>query len=66
MKSATIDGRAGKLDIKFIGKAQLGGGILSKSDSEKPRKDLIDELITESKKCKTEKRPRNIKCVNKL
>ena len=54
-----MDRRAGKLDIKFIGEAQLDGGILSKSDSEKPRKDLIDELITESKKRKTEKCPRN-------
>lgn len=66
MKSAMMDGRASKLDIKFIGEAQFGGGILSKSDSEKPRKDLTDELIAESTKHKAEKQPRNRKCVNKL
>ncbi|XP_043588094.1 nucleolar protein 14 homolog [Bombus pyrosoma] len=49
------ESRSGKLDNKFVGEAHFGGGILSKSGSEKSRKDLIDELIAESKKRKAEK-----------
>ncbi|XP_033319002.1 nucleolar protein 14 homolog [Bombus bifarius] len=49
------ESRNGKLDNKFVGEAHFGGGILSKSGSEKSRKDLIDELIAESKKRKAEK-----------
>ncbi|XP_003397298.2 nucleolar protein 14 homolog [Bombus terrestris] len=49
------ESRTGKLDNKFVGEAHFGGGILSKSGSEKSRKDLIDELIAESKKRKAEK-----------
>nr|XP_034188024.1 nucleolar protein 14 homolog [Osmia lignaria]XP_034188025.1 nucleolar protein 14 homolog [Osmia lignaria] len=45
----------GKLHDKFVGEAHFGGGILSKSDSQKSRKDIIDELIAESKKRKAEK-----------
>ncbi|XP_078047540.1 nucleolar protein 14 homolog l(3)07882 [Augochlora pura] len=46
------DNRTGKLDDKFVGEAHFGGGVLSKS--EKSRKDIIDELIAESKKRKAE------------
>ena len=49
------ESRTGKLDKKFVDEAHFGGGILSKSGSEKSRKDLIDELIAESKKRKAEK-----------
>ncbi|OAD53158.1 Nucleolar protein 14 like protein [Eufriesea mexicana] len=45
----------GKLDNKFVGEAHFGGGVLSKSESGKSRKDLIEELIIESKKRKAEK-----------
>ena len=47
--------RAGKLDDQFVGDAHFGGGILSRSEAGKSRKDLIDELIAESKKRKAEK-----------
>lgn len=47
--------RTGKLDNKFVGEAHFGGGTLSKADTGKSRKDLIDELIAESKKRKAEK-----------
>ncbi|KZC12171.1 PREDICTED: nucleolar protein 14 homolog [Dufourea novaeangliae] len=49
------ENKTGKLDNKFVGEAHFGGGILSKSESGKSRKDLIDELIAESKKRKAEK-----------
>lgn len=49
------DDRNGKLDKKFVDEAHFGGGILSKSDSAMSRKDLIDQLIAESKKRKAEK-----------
>lgn len=49
------ENRAGKLDDKFVSEAHFGGGILSKSESGKSRKDIIDELIAESKKRKAEK-----------
>lgn len=45
----------GKLDKNFIEKAHFGGGTLSKADSTLSRKDLIDQLIMESKKRKAEK-----------
>ncbi|XP_076293814.1 nucleolar protein 14 homolog l(3)07882 [Lasioglossum baleicum] len=47
------DNRTGKLDDKFVNEAHFGGGVLSRS--EKSRKDIIDELIAESKKRKAEK-----------
>ncbi|KAF3421845.1 hypothetical protein E2986_01393 [Frieseomelitta varia] len=46
---------SGKLNNKFVNEAHFGGGVLSKSESEKSRKDLIDELIAESKKRKAER-----------
>ncbi|KAG6798512.1 nucleolar protein 14 [Apis mellifera caucasica] len=49
------ENRTGKLDNKFVSEAHFGGGILSKSESGKSRKDIIDELIAESKKRKAEK-----------
>ncbi|KAK2584541.1 hypothetical protein KPH14_006910 [Odynerus spinipes] len=49
------DDRDGKLDKKFVDEAHFGGGILSKSNSTMSRKDLIEQLIAESKKRKAEK-----------
>lgn len=49
------ENKTGKLHDKFVEEAHFGGGILSKSDSQKSRKDIIDELIAESKKRKAEK-----------
>ncbi|XP_012058849.1 PREDICTED: nucleolar protein 14 homolog [Atta cephalotes] len=46
---------SGKLDRNFVQEAHFGGGILSKADSALSRKDLIDQLIAESKKQKAEK-----------
>ncbi|KYM96153.1 Nucleolar protein 14 [Cyphomyrmex costatus] len=46
---------SGKLDENFVQEAHFGGGILSKADSTLSRKDLIDQLIAESKKQKAEK-----------
>ncbi|KYM81735.1 Nucleolar protein 14, partial [Atta colombica] len=46
---------SGKLDRNFVQEAHFGGGILSKADSALSRKDLIDQLIAESKKHKAEK-----------
>ncbi|KAF7403186.1 hypothetical protein HZH68_005980 [Vespula germanica] len=48
------ENRDGKLNKKFV-EAHFGGGILSKSDSTISRKDLIEQLIAESKKRKAEK-----------
>jgi len=45
----------GTLDRNFVEEAHFGGGILSKSDSTLSRKDLINQLIAESKKRKAEK-----------
>lgn len=45
---------SGKLDKNFV-EAHFGGGILSKTDFTLSRKDLIDQLIAESKKRKAEK-----------
>ncbi|KAI4501174.1 hypothetical protein M0802_003547 [Mischocyttarus mexicanus] len=45
----------GKLDKKFVSEANFGGGILSKSDSTMSRKDVIEQLIADSKKRKAEK-----------
>jgi len=44
----------GKLDKNFV-ETHFGGGTLSKADSTLSRKDLIDQLIAESKKRKAEK-----------
>jgi len=44
----------GKLDKNFV-ETHFGGGTLSKTDSTLSRKDLIDQLIAESKKRKAEK-----------
>lgn len=49
------ENRAGKLHDKFVEEAHFGGGVLSKPGSQKSRKDIIDELIAESKKRKAEK-----------
>ncbi|XP_003707475.1 nucleolar protein 14 homolog l(3)07882 [Megachile rotundata] len=49
------ENRTGKLHDKFVEEAHFGGGVLSKSGSQKSRKDIIDELIAESKKRKAEK-----------
>uniref|UniRef100_A0A0C9Q723 NOP14 protein n=1 Tax=Fopius arisanus TaxID=64838 RepID=A0A0C9Q723_9HYME len=45
----------GNLDKKFVTDAHFGGGILSKPDSSLSRKDLIEQLIIESKRRKAEK-----------
>lgn len=45
---------SGKLDKNLV-EAHFGGGILSKVDSTLSRKDIIDQLIAESKKRKAEK-----------
>lgn len=48
--------RGGKLDEQFVADAHFGGGMLKKVDSEnKSRKDLIDQMIIDSKKRKAEK-----------
>lgn len=47
--------QSGHLDKKFVGEAHFGGGVLSKSDGSLSRKDLIAQLIFESKKRKAEK-----------
>lgn len=50
------DEEDGKLDADFVGEAHFGGGMFKKVNEEhKSRKDLIDELIAESKKRKAEK-----------
>ncbi|OXU29063.1 hypothetical protein TSAR_015178 [Trichomalopsis sarcophagae] len=49
------ENKTGKLDKKFVGDAHFGGGVLSKPDSEMSRKDLIEQLIVESKKRKAER-----------
>lgn len=46
---------SGKLDRNFVEEAHFGGGVLSKPNSALSRKDLIDQLIAESKKRKAEK-----------
>uniref|UniRef100_A0A8D9F9H7 Nucleolar protein 14 n=1 Tax=Cacopsylla melanoneura TaxID=428564 RepID=A0A8D9F9H7_9HEMI len=53
------DGRnmTGRLDSEFVKEAHFGGGVLSVSamDGEQSRKDLISQLIADSKKRKAEK-----------
>lgn len=49
------ENKDGKLDKKFVGEAHFGGGMLTKSDSTMSRKDLIEQLIADSKKRKAEK-----------
>lgn len=49
------DNKTGKLDKDFVSEAHFGGGVLSKADSSMSRKDLIEQLIAESKKRKAEK-----------
>ncbi|GJQ87328.1 hypothetical protein Trydic_g17376 [Trypoxylus dichotomus] len=54
----SLDGDlSGKLDADFVEEAHFGGGILKKTgvDGAKSHKDLIDQLIAESKKRKAEK-----------
>ncbi|XP_059045524.1 nucleolar protein 14 homolog [Achroia grisella] len=51
-------GKFGGLDDDFVSEGHFGGGILSKTDSKdgaKSHKDLIEQLIAESKKRKAEK-----------
>ncbi|KAK9880134.1 hypothetical protein WA026_008649 [Henosepilachna vigintioctopunctata] len=46
----------GKLDEKFVGEAHFGGGLLAKKgEGFKGHKDLIEQLIADSKKRKAEK-----------
>ncbi|XP_044262372.1 nucleolar protein 14 homolog [Tribolium madens] len=49
--------KSGKLDSAFVEDAHFGGGVLRKTGKEgaKTHKELIDELIAESKKRKAEK-----------
>ena len=49
------ENRTGKLDKKFLEEAHFGGGLLSKPDSEASRKSVIEQLIAESKKRKSER-----------
>ena len=49
------ENRDGRLDKKFVSEAHFGGGILSKSNGVHTGKNLIEELIKESKKRKAEK-----------
>lgn len=51
------DDRTGKLDANFVEEAHFGGGVLKRTGVEgaKSHKDLIDQLIAESKKRKAEK-----------
>nr|XP_023023933.1 nucleolar protein 14 homolog [Leptinotarsa decemlineata] len=53
----SLDEDSGKLEKDFVGEAHFGGGILKKTGVEgaKSHKDLIDQLIAESKKRKAEK-----------
>lgn len=46
---------SGRLDKNFVEEAHFGGGVLSKSEGTLSRKDLINQLIAESKKRKAEK-----------
>lgn len=47
--------RSGKLEQDFVSEAHFGGGMLKKVDGEnKSRKDLIDQMIADSKKRKAE------------
>nr|CAD7428930.1 unnamed protein product [Timema monikensis] len=48
---------SGKLDARFVGDAHFGGGMLKKTsnDGAVSRKNLIEQLIAESKKRKVEK-----------
>lgn len=45
---------SGKLDSKFVRDVHFGGGMLKKADGAKSHKDLIEQLIIESKKRKAE------------
>ncbi|KAG5872705.1 hypothetical protein JTB14_008799 [Gonioctena quinquepunctata] len=53
----SLEGDSGKLEKDFVGEAHFGGGMLKKTGIEgaKSHKDLIDQLIAESKKRKAEK-----------
>ncbi|KAJ9577288.1 hypothetical protein L9F63_006127 [Diploptera punctata] len=58
-----------KLDADFVEDAHFGGGILKKSNSETSRKNMIEQLIAESKKRKAEKqkaREQTIELTEKL
>ncbi|KAI4460556.1 nop14 [Holotrichia oblita] len=55
---ASLEGdKIGNLDEKFVDEAHFGGGVLKRTgiDGAKSHKDLIDQLIAESKKRKAEK-----------
>lgn len=51
------DNKSGKLESNFVKDAHFGGGLFKKTgpDGAKSHKDLIDQLIAESKKRKAEK-----------
>ncbi|XP_017780052.1 PREDICTED: nucleolar protein 14 homolog [Nicrophorus vespilloides] len=51
-----VDGQrnSGRLDSSFVEDAHFGGGMLKKADGAKSHKDLIEQLIMESKKRKAE------------
>lgn len=49
------ENKTGKLQDRFVEEAHFGGGTLSRAESGKSRKDLIEQLIAESKKRKAEK-----------
>lgn len=53
----SLDGDEGRLDANFVEDAHFGGGILRKTGKEgaMTHKELIDQLIAESKKRKAEK-----------
>lgn len=69
-RSSDEEDEPGKLDANFVEDAHFGGGVLKKADENKrSRKDLIEELIAESKKRKAEKqknREQTIELTEKL
>ncbi|XP_036146069.1 nucleolar protein 14 homolog [Monomorium pharaonis] len=55
---------SGKLNKNFVENAHFGGGTLSKADSTLSKKNLIDQLIVESKKRKAEKQKMHEETIN--
>lgn len=49
------ENNSGKLDKSFVEEAHFGGGILSKPGAASSRKNVIEQLIAESKRLKAEK-----------
>lgn len=49
------ENKTGQLSKKFVAEAHFGGGLFSKVDSTASRKDVIDQLIADSKKRKAER-----------